>query len=1000
MASATEPSCNVCDKHGLLIMPVRYAIAPLDLALPAIAAPLKVEDASRSVGSGKKQDLTLHGSAQYTTRLLRCGYLYVYDEKRDRMHGYWATEDGYFMPFPPETEITEQAKSVTPCDFAGHKELAGCIAINDAEQAGIVWLGFSDVQWTRAVMQAHRGSAGKALRELHMRSFDASAWAKAHKTQPGLPASVDRGSTPHAVNIGAVGTTVAEYAPKPKTLQAAPYPFLPPSAPYYHARAGQADALVKACQRRSPRMQGVVVALDDPTGVAQDLAALIQWHQDTLLDTRCQYGQGYATTHRDLVALDSALDTLRAANAQMVKVQAFTDGEAAGDFLDQAYKLAPGIPGMIGKQVAAELEASDAMRTPSAPVLAAGQATAWNDYLDARTVINQPGSPYRAWSDAFKRAADAVQKQHIEPLGRAHATWMQSNLLANKLECTHDDQDVRSGDVYAETLQRCMAGTQQIEACQAIYKKWLNGDIAEKSNLLLRGLALKQDALIQALASAPLDDTAVPWQTLRNQYVAHLKPLLQPPVSAEFHASRAQAAADKAKQHYDAALLNAAELATAPGLSTAGENDAHSAKAAWEASQARADAAKREAETKLLPDSAANLLIQTGAPMSAVLNDLDEKTLQRTLMRWMLLIGVSFGKPVGLFSVTGKVRDTTAFLAQNMVDNLATAAADNGKPMSLQQKTQLTNLAKKEARANMASGNYASFELKQNNPLTTRMALFLAEDQHPKLAAIGDPTEKIKFLAANVKSPASLNEYGLLRLRSRSLHYGANAEGALSVIDAAFKYWNLRNMQGAEAKAMSFQKTGLRDMRIGVSQSLFATAIATGAANAAKSYATWRSTRAMGLAMLKSDDKLLERAKLAVRVAGTVTGALIICLGAMDFADAVGDHQEQDHQLMLLHGISSLVGLGAGGATIAASWIGGDKLVAPTILRAVALRMTWNELLLVFAVIGLVVGWYTNKKIGDDIAQWLERCYWGNGTTRFNNADQERQEFQTLMAGT
>ena len=191
----------------------------------------------------------------------------------------------------------------------------------------------------------------------------------------------------------------------------------------------------------------------------------------------------------------------------------------------------------------------------------------------------------------------------------------------------------------------------------------------------------------------------------------------------------------------------------------------------------------------------------------------------------------------------------------------------------------------------------------------------------------------------------------------------------------------------------------LRDMRIGVSQSLFMTAIATGAANAAKSYATWRSTRAMGLAMLKSDDKLLERAKLAVRVAGTVTGALMICLGAMDLVEAKREFSEENYRLATLHAISSAVGVSAGATTIAGAWLGGDKLVAPTVLRAVALRMTWNELLLVLAVIGLIVGWYTNKKIGDDIAQWLERCYWGNGHARFGNPSQEQQEFQTLMAG-
>src|ERR1700710_2719227 len=95
-----EPKCAFCDKVGLLLMPARYAIAPLAMGMPPIIAPMKVDDIAQSVGKGKKQDVTLHGSAQYTARLLRSGYLYAYDEKRDQMDAYWITADGYYMSIP------------------------------------------------------------------------------------------------------------------------------------------------------------------------------------------------------------------------------------------------------------------------------------------------------------------------------------------------------------------------------------------------------------------------------------------------------------------------------------------------------------------------------------------------------------------------------------------------------------------------------------------------------------------------------------------------------------------------------------------------------------------------------------------------------------------------------------------------------------------------------------------------------------------------------------
>lgn len=658
---------------------------------------------------------------------------------------------------------------------------------------------------------------------------------------------------------------------------------------------------------------------------------------------------------------------------------------------------------MVAKQVAFEQNTLDAVKNPFAPAIAAEQATSWKAYLDARTVINQPGSPYRTWAEAFKKATDAVQNQHIDPLARAHAAWMQSNLLANTLECTHDGEDALSGDVYAETLQRCMAGTQQIDGCRAVYERWLEADITEKTNLLLRGLVLKQEALIQAFTSAPLDPTAVPWQSLRDHYTTHVKTLLQPNVSAAFHASTAQASTDKAKKQYDDAFQEYAQaLAVSPGLAWTNnpiKRNAETAEANWKSSQARADEAKRDTTTKLLPDSVANLLIQATAPLSAVLNDFNESTAQKTLMRWMVAIGVTLGKPIGVFQVTGKVSDTTAFLAKNMVDNLAAAAEANGKPMSSLQKREYFNYAKKQVRANFPTGNYASFETKQNNGLVSKVAVFLTADHHPKLADISDPTEKIRYLAANVKAPANLDEYGLLSFGARKSSYGAIAEGVLTVIDATFKYKALVNLQGDEAKAMSFQKTGVQDTRIRLNKYLFMGAIATGATNTTRMYATWRSTRAMGLTIAKGGDKLVERATLAVRVAGTVTGVLTIFLGLTDLADAIQERRENNYRLAFLYGISSAVGVGTGAATIAASWAGGDAFVMSTVVRAVVLRLTWNELLFALAVLGWAISWYIDKTKGDNVAQWLERCYWGNSHARFGNANQEQQSFQTLMAG-
>ncbi|MXN76401.1 hypothetical protein GR157_16845 [Burkholderia sp. 4701] len=76
---------------------------------------------------------------------------------------------------------------------------------------------------------------------------------------------------------------------------------------------------------------------------------------------------------------------------------------------------------------------------------------------------------------------------------------------------------------------------------------WLKGDVNNRSNVLLRALALRQDTLIHAIASAPLDSAAIPWQQLIDQFKTRVQPLLKPATNAPLKAA-AQQATDQAKR--------------------------------------------------------------------------------------------------------------------------------------------------------------------------------------------------------------------------------------------------------------------------------------------------------------------------------------------------------------------------------------------------------------------------------------------------------------------
>ena len=116
----TEHKCEFCDKRGLPLLITRHAIALQGSHAPKADEP----------------GIALEGkAAQYTLRLLRQGYLYVFDEARDQWQCWLATQDGYYFKID-ETVGTKQVLPTKPfnCPDEGHREVASCITIPDPKK--------------------------------------------------------------------------------------------------------------------------------------------------------------------------------------------------------------------------------------------------------------------------------------------------------------------------------------------------------------------------------------------------------------------------------------------------------------------------------------------------------------------------------------------------------------------------------------------------------------------------------------------------------------------------------------------------------------------------------------------------------------------------------------------------------------------------------------------------------------------------------------------------
>ncbi|MGZ2746678.1 hypothetical protein [Burkholderia stagnalis] len=400
------------------------------------------------------------------------------------------------------------------------------------------------------------------------------------------------------------------------------------------------------------------------------------------------------------------------------------------------------------------------------------------------------------------------------------------------------------------------------------------------------------------------------------------------------------------------------------------------------------------ADPKLVPDSVANVLTQIGAQVSTALREYNGNAMERTLSRWMAVVGVALKMPAGTVEITGSARKTIKALSQMFVENIADAGKAEGKPLSAQQVRQLTTYAERQVVGSFASGNLASFEEKAGRQAKSRMVVFITEGMENELKAISDPTKKVKVLAEKVTSPGSVREYRLLRARLSAPMVGTVSAGALAMIDGMCKFAGWKALLESEKKALSFQKTGQQDLRETLGGAMFVGSIAVGVGTVVKAYGTWRNLYATGMAERRAGEKLAARADIALRVVGVVNAVVWGVSAVMDLVDAIDTWSQKKWGLIALQGLSGITGLIAAGL---AGWAAFATAGGGTMLFGLSLT-GWG---VVLAVVLVALGMLIDHIKGDIFSQWLERTYWGvlPMPSRYGEPKVEQSDFSKAMAG-
>ncbi|OWT69130.1 MULTISPECIES: T6SS effector BTH_I2691 family protein [unclassified Achromobacter] len=500
------PCKEDCPYHrvGLPIFPVRYSVLRNNEHSPA---PLSGDLLASSLVSADKN---LGASARYGLRLLRPGYLYVYDEARKVLEGYFVNGDNTLYKFNVDKPLKDGENNF-PCKTAEHQAMASMITIPDANRATRVWLTLSDVQWTKATCDRHRGTKGEAERKKHMFEFDVQAWLGAKKH-------------PQASAITGIRKWVAEYFSQSDRgmdhiAQQEQYDW---STVNWMSRLSWMSGLVEQAADWYAPGKGVMLALSDPTGIAQDIARLMTHGYQAFTQNQADIRQLTVSKSieglREAIANQAETDLLASADeaADNMEISGTISSAPGGDGPDMAPLAVWIADQLIPGNRKRRMEQAEKIRHPGAAERETARRNSWKDYLD-----KYDENARLKWQADFDKRLKEFDVGTIVPLATAHVAWMKGPDMVCGFQCNYDPLDVDSGSVYQVVFLLCIAGIQDKRVCFDMLLDWLVGRETDTANLLLRAMVLNQTPVaekVEEAATLTIDWKGIRWYDIAAVY--------------------------------------------------------------------------------------------------------------------------------------------------------------------------------------------------------------------------------------------------------------------------------------------------------------------------------------------------------------------------------------------------------------------------------------------------------------------------------------------------
>ncbi|ELE9729721.1 hypothetical protein RM407_003400 [Enterobacter kobei] len=469
-----KQGCNFCTRQGLALLPVRPGIKGRDDRAPdfhTTFTPLPV---------------TVQGETAYTTRLLREGFLYIWNEMAGSWINYYVTQDGFYYPLPESGNVSPTVANgkTKPC-ITEPAELARASLITlpvmpSPYQNGVFWFAWSEVEWTDAVRKRHEDAGYQAR---YMQRFDLNVWLNSGKAE-------------NVVSISVLTETVAEYSYGADSSDIRHW------SPSYWKRAKALDGtnLFQAAEALSPGKGGMIM-LPDPVAVVQELSALSNYRLAINFSNNPEYKRG--------LALSSALSGLQNAMCTQFARDLLAQGERMESRTRYGWETTGGI------MIPAQPERANDLHELNNSVMETQVSERWaayEKYIDR----DQEKAFLKKYDDALL----AYDSRIIVPMMEMYLDWMKGGELLDYLDHNFDPEDVASGGLFVQAVADCIAGMTDKKGASAYFCEQMSLPSVTARNILLRATVMNNTAWTQQINSSVsggrYDD--LPWDKLADGF--------------------------------------------------------------------------------------------------------------------------------------------------------------------------------------------------------------------------------------------------------------------------------------------------------------------------------------------------------------------------------------------------------------------------------------------------------------------------------------------------